>query len=103
MSQLINIEVVYYYQQTLTHLQLAVPTGCTAAQALHYAAIAQRCPQLQLSTQRLAIFGRRIDAHTPLQHGDRLEICRILAINAKDKRRQRALQATVKAKRHTRQ
>jgi putative ubiquitin-RnfH superfamily antitoxin RatB of RatAB toxin-antitoxin module len=85
----VNIQVAYADADGEVIVDLAVAEGCTARDAIAQSGVLARVsvPQDDLG---YAIFGRRIDADTPLAPGDRVEITRPLARDAKDARRARA-------------
>lgn len=62
--------------------------GATVSQALAAAQVAARFPQLPLDDA--GVWGRRCDPATPLREGDRVEVYRPLAADAKKMRRARA-------------
>lgn len=61
-------------QQLWTRID--VPEGTTVGEAIERAGISQRFPQLDLSTQRVGVFGKVVKLDTPLRPGDRVEIYR---------------------------
>jgi putative ubiquitin-RnfH superfamily antitoxin RatB of RatAB toxin-antitoxin module len=62
--------------------------GATVAQALAAAQVSRRHPGLALD--QLGVWGRRCDPDTPLRDGDRVEVYRPIAADAKAMRRARA-------------
>lgn len=83
-----RVEVVYAVPGGFDAIPLEVAPGTTAGEAVHASRIAERHPGIDLS--RLGIFGRRVQADTPLAEGDRVEIYRPLALDPKEARRERA-------------
>jgi putative ubiquitin-RnfH superfamily antitoxin RatB of RatAB toxin-antitoxin module len=62
--------------------------GMTAQQAIDASGLAD---QVKLARGfKFGVFGNKIEADTPIQVGDRVEIYRALTINPKDIRRKRA-------------
>lgn len=84
------VEVAY----ALPHMQilqkLDVPVGCTIKQALILSGILDQFPEIDLTKNKLGIFGKFAQPHTLLQPYDRIEIYRPLVIDPKDARRTRA-------------
>ena len=72
--------------QELVPVELAA--GATVADALAAAQVSHRHPGLTLDL--LGVWGRRCDPGTPLRDGDRVEIYRPVAADAKKMRRARA-------------
>jgi putative ubiquitin-RnfH superfamily antitoxin RatB of RatAB toxin-antitoxin module len=71
--------------QELVPVELAA--GATVADALAAAQVSRRHPGLVLDL--LGVWGRRCDPGTPLRDGDRVEIHRPVAADAKEMRRAR--------------
>ena len=68
---------------------LAVPAGCTAAQALALSGLVARHPAVFGDGTTLAVWGRAVAPATRLLDGDRLEVCRPLKVDPKEARRVR--------------
>jgi uncharacterized protein len=86
----IRVEVVYALPRMQTLLDLTLPEGTTAAEAVRLSGILARHPEIDLPNARLGIFGRHVKADTPLRDRDRVEIYRALITDPKAGRRQRA-------------
>ncbi len=90
MTAFLQIEVAY----ALPHIQVLkkfnVPTDCTVEQAIILSGIIDQFPDIDLTRNKLGIFGKRIHLDTRLQLHDRIEIYRSLVIDPKDARRIRA-------------
>jgi uncharacterized protein len=71
-------------------IALELPEGSDVAAALAAAGIAARFPALDLERREVGIWSRICARDTPLREGDRVEIYRPLAADAKAMRRQRA-------------
>ncbi|HOY86593.1 MAG: RnfH family protein [Methylotenera sp.] len=86
----ILVEIAY----ALPHEQLIVPIkvnqGITAEEAIHTSGIMQKFPEIDLSINKIGIFGKLAKADTPLRHLDRVEIYRPLIADPKEARKQRA-------------
>ena len=97
LDQAIKIEVVYALPEHQIMLQLSLPRGTTAEQAVRFSEISRLFPEIDLSRNKLGIFGKLVRGDTALRDGDRVEIYRPLALDPKDNRRKRAkLQNSVK-------
>ena len=66
-----------------------VPRGATLRDAIEASGILKECPQIDLASASVGVFGvaRKID--DPLAPADRVEIYRSLAMDPKEARRQR--------------
>jgi len=86
----ILVEIAY----ALPHEQLIVPIkvnqGITAEEAIHTSGIMQKFPEIDLSINKIGIFGKLAKADTHLRHLDRVEIYRPLIADPKEARKQRA-------------
>ncbi|HYN54212.1 MAG TPA: RnfH family protein [Methylotenera sp.] len=86
----IIVEVAY----ALTDQQLIIPikvnVGITAEQAIKASGILGKFPDIDLSINKIGIFGKLTKLDTPLRHLDRVEIYRPLIADPKEVRRQRA-------------
>ena len=85
----IVVEVVYAHTAAVWRRAARLPVNATVADALAAVGLAQ---QLGLDPQALAlgIFGARVKLESVLHDGDRIEIYRPLAADAKEARRRRA-------------
>ena len=93
----INIEVAYAMPESQILLDITVPLGTTAMQAVEQSGVLQQFPKIDLATSKLGIFARVLGTQgTPepnmyeLREGDRVEIYRPLILDPKEIRRRRA-------------
>jgi len=90
MTAFFQVEVVY----ALPHIQilekLDVSAGCTVEQAIKYSGILDQFPEIDLTKNKLGIFGKFAQPETQLSPCDRVEIYRPLIIDPKEARRLRA-------------
>ena len=71
-------------------LQLDVPEGSTLKDAIEASGLLARFPQIDLSEQKVGIFGKLAKLDTALKEGDRVEIYRPITADPKTvKRRER--------------
>jgi len=68
--------------------------GTTVIQAIEQSGLLEQESTVQVSRDRLAIFGKRVSADYVLSDGDRVEILRPLEISAAEARRLRAARRT---------
>lgn len=86
----IAVQVGYATPERQCVLDLSVPKGTTARQAVHASGIDAMFSGIDAETAPIGIYGRAVDDEHFLQEGDRVEIYRPLIIDPKEARRQRA-------------
>lgn len=86
----ISVEVAYATAERQAIISLIVPTQTTAVAAISQSCIAAYFPEIDLATNKIGIFGKRVGPDTVLRDGDRVEIYRSLIADPKDDRRKRA-------------
>ncbi|WP_144146511.1 RnfH family protein [Paraburkholderia sp. BCC1884] len=96
MSARLSIEVCYALPGEQTLLAVDLPEGATLKQALDASGILQRCPQIDLTTQKVGVFGKLKPLDAVLADHDRVEIYRPLLVDPKLSR-QRRVEKTRKA------
>jgi len=79
----IRVEVVYARREGADSVTVQLPNGATVRDALAAAGFTTR-------HQEVGVYGKRVNADAPLADGDRVEIYRPLALDPKERRRQRA-------------
>ena len=104
MSDLILVEVAYATAESQQIIALNVMLGTTVTQAIALSGMVNVFPEIDLSVNKLGIFGKHVNAETVLKQFDRVEIYRPLIADAKEARKARvaasraALKATLIAK-----
>ena len=78
----LRVEIVRAFPHHTDIIKVEVPKGATVRDALRAAGMPV--------SEKVGIFGRRVELDTPLADGDRVEIYRPLAMDPKERRRQRA-------------
>lgn len=68
---------------------LRVPEGCTLREAVTASALAARHPAMDWAALQPGVWGRAAPWDRPLTTGDRVELCRPLAVDPKVARRER--------------
>jgi len=91
-AERIAIQVVCAEAGRQTVLDLEVPAGCTAAQALVQSKILAMHPGIDAAHCGLGIFGREVAKDHPLRDGDRVEVLRPLQDDPRERRRRLARQ-----------
>lgn len=90
MSETINVEVVYALPHEQALIKLRLPVGATVADAVQASGIAGKHPEIDLSRNKLGIYGKLTKADAVLRDRDRVEIYRPLIADPKEVRRKRA-------------
>jgi putative ubiquitin-RnfH superfamily antitoxin RatB of RatAB toxin-antitoxin module len=98
MSDNINIEVVYALPGEQTLLKQSVTPGTSVADAIRASGILQKYPEIDLTVNKLGIFGKLTKADAVLRDKDRIEIYRPLIADPKEVRRKRAEEGKVMKK-----
>jgi uncharacterized protein len=70
-------------------LALVLPAGATALDAVEASGIRGQEPALAAGVPDIGIWGRRVHPAQALQHGDRVEVYRLLEVDPKVARRER--------------
>jgi hypothetical protein len=86
----IEIEVAYALPENQLIRRLNLPAGTTAKQAVEFSGITTLFPEIDLSRNKLGIFGKLVSPGTVLHDRDRVEIYRPLVVDPKESRRKRA-------------
>lgn len=94
----ITVEVAY----ALPHEQLIIPVmvkiGTTAENAILASGILKKFPEIDLTENKVGIFGKATKLDTVLRHLDRVEIYRPLIADPKEVRKQRAADGKIMKK-----
>lgn len=94
----ITVEVAY----ALPHKQLIIPVivqiGTTAENAIRASGILDKFPEIDLTENKVGIFGKATKMDTVLRHLDRVEIYRPLIADPKEVRKQRAADGKIMKK-----
>ena len=86
----ITIEIAYALPDKQNILTLEVADGTTIEQAIQASGIVEKYPDIDLSKQKVGVFGKLKKLNQPLRAGDRVEIYRPLIADPKEVRKQRA-------------
>ncbi|SEO55264.1 RnfH family protein [Aquisalimonas asiatica] len=86
----IAIQVAYARPERQCVLDLSVPAGTTAREAVQASGITDLFGEIDARSAPIGIYGRAVEDAQPLREGDRVEIYRPLVIDPKEARRQRA-------------
>ena len=86
----INVEVAYALPDEQVILSLEVPSDCVVEDAIKRSGILETYPQIDISTDKVGIFGKMCKLNASLRDKDRIEIYRKLIADPKESRRQKA-------------
>jgi len=86
----ITVEVAYARPGCQRVVELQVPRGTTARQAVLCSRVLEAFPEIDPEAYRLGVFGRRVGPDHVLAQDDRVEIYRPLLVDPREIRRLRA-------------
>lgn len=86
----IEVEVAYARPERQLILNVEVPRGTTAIEAVRLSGIEEEFPEIKLGKNRLGVFGKLCKNDRPLVAGDRVEIYRPLLADPRAARRELA-------------
>ena len=97
-NKLINVEVLYALPHEQTLLSVDVAQGTTLADAVKISGMLERNPDIDLTSNKVGIFGKLSKQDVVLRDKDRVEIYRPLLADPKEVRRKRAEEGKVMKK-----
>ena len=86
----IQIEVAFANDQNQLIIPLSVSAACCIEEAIQHSGILKHFPEIDLTKNKVGIFGKLCPINTLVQTGDRIEIYRALSIDPKKTRINRA-------------
>ena len=90
MPEKIMVEVAYALPEEQVIISIKVPTKFNVKQAIERSGVQKKFPSIDLSKNKVGIFGKKTTLDHPLNHRDRIEIYRSLILDPKEMRRKRA-------------
>lgn len=78
-----NVGVCYAEAERQTWLRLEVPDGSTVVEAIELSGLLKQYPEIDLTAQKVGIFGKLAKLDTVVQDGDRVEIYRQIIADPK--------------------
>ncbi|WP_207063038.1 RnfH family protein [Motiliproteus sp. SC1-56] len=78
-----KLSVVYAETDRQHWLPVQVPEGASVAEAIRASGILARYPQIDISAQKVGIFGKLTRLDAPVSEGDRIEIYRPIIADPK--------------------
>lgn len=94
----IYIEVTYALPEEQVLIALDVAQGTTVEQAVKLSGVLEKFPDIDLTKNKLGIFGKAAKSSEVLRDKDRVEIYRPLIADPKESRRKRAEKKEAKKK-----
>ncbi len=94
----ITVEVAYALPTEQLIVPVRVQDGISAEQAIQASGILSKFPEIDLSVNKIGIFGKLTKLESPLRHLDRVEIYRPLIADPKEVRKQRAADGKIMKK-----
>ncbi|ORE86047.1 hypothetical protein ATO7_12158 [Oceanococcus atlanticus] len=92
-GDLIAVEVAYATPEKQHLLSLNVPQGSTVEEAVRRSGILDLCPEIDLTVNKVGVWGKIGKLGQTLEARDRAEIYRALKADPKEARRKRAREA----------
>jgi len=86
----VRVEVAVAWPELQIIVELAVPEGTTALEAIERSGLPERFPSLEIQPDRIGIFSRPCRPDQAVRDGDRVEIYRPLRVDPKVARRKAA-------------
>lgn len=90
------VEVAYALPDEQVILEVEVPKEATVEEAIKRSGILEHYPQIDISKDKVGIFGKMCKLNASLHDKDRIEIYRPLIADPKESRRQKAEMAKKK-------
>ncbi len=84
------VEVAYARPDKQVIIEVACRAHMTVRQAIETSAVLQQFPEIDLTANKIGIFGKVVPLDAELAVGDRVEIYRPLVADPKETRRRRA-------------
>jgi len=91
-AELIEVEVAYARPDTQVILPVKVEQGASVEDAIKMSGILHHFPEIDLSANKVGVFGKLSKLSAVLKPGDRIEIYRQLIADPKQVRKERAAQ-----------
>ena len=76
-----NVGVCYAEVDRQLRMRLEVPDSSTVEEAINLSGVLKLYPEINLSNQKVGIFGKIAALDTPVKEGDRVEIYRQITVD----------------------
>lgn len=90
MADSFGVAVVYAHPKGIHEIRSLAAAGLTLAEVVRASGILERCPEIDLSTAQIGVWGKVRDPASAVRAGDRIEIYRPLIADPKATRSLRA-------------
>ncbi len=97
MGKIMQVEVAYAKPEQQVIISIDVDANTTVEQAIQHSGILEQFPEIDLSVNKVGVFGKISKLDAPLREKDRVEIYRKLIADPKESRRKRAEKKEQKA------
>jgi putative ubiquitin-RnfH superfamily antitoxin RatB of RatAB toxin-antitoxin module len=84
-----NVGVCYAEADRQLWLRFEVPEASSVEEVIRYSGILQRFPEIDLTSQKVGIFGKLVKLDAPVKDGDRVEIYRPIVADPRTVRRRK--------------
>lgn len=84
-----NIGVCYAEAERQLWLRLEVPDESTIQEAIELSGVLKQYPQIDLTTQKVGVYGKLAKLEAPIKEGDRIEIYRKITVDPQQVQRRR--------------
>lgn len=84
-----NVGICYAEAERQLWMRLEIPDGSTVQQAIQLSGVLMQFPEIDLSVQKVGIFGKLVKLDAAVQDGDRVEIYRPIIADPKTVKRRR--------------
>ncbi len=86
------VEVIYATPARQEIRTVRLPAGSVVEQAIRHSGLLAEFPEIDLTVNRVGVYGEPVELDTILEGGERVEIYRPLVVDPKEARRKRAKQ-----------
>ncbi|NKN31614.1 RnfH family protein [Marichromatium bheemlicum] len=90
MAEYLQVSVAYVGEQGQLLRTLEVARGTRLEEALHQSGVLERFPEIDLTRNKVGVFGKLAKLDQVLEDGDRIEVYRPLIADPKAARKRRA-------------
>lgn len=84
-----NVGICYAQADRQLWMRLEIPDGSTIENAIQLSGVLKQFPEIDLSTQKVGIFGKIAKLDATIQDGDRVEIYRQITADPNQVKRRR--------------
>jgi len=92
-TEYVHVSVAYVGEKEQILRPIEAGTGIRVKEAIEQSGILSRCPEIDLSVNKVGVFGKLAKLDQSLEDGDRVEIYRPLIADPKEARKRRATES----------